>query len=116
MIGPSYCPRRFPSESARRHPDSEGDIQGPRRLRDRPELCQEGALDRCPQSIQAPHRVTPSVRDGALTKHDMIRSKLAARNEVGASVLLIAFISRPDVGLIPCGCTQKERPPALPQA
>ena len=61
-------------------------------------------------------RVTPSVRDGALTKRDMIRSKLATRNEVGASVLLIAFISRPDVGLIPCGCTQKEKPPALPQA
>jgi len=36
---------------ARRHPDAQGDPKGPRRLRDRPGPCQEGAVGRRPQSL-----------------------------------------------------------------
>ena len=40
-------------EVARRHPDAEGNPQGSRRLRHRPGACEEGALGRGPQSLQA---------------------------------------------------------------
>src|SRR5215467_12940556 len=40
-------------EVARRYSDSQGDSQSSRRLRDRSGSCQEGALGRGPQSLQA---------------------------------------------------------------
>src|SRR5216683_302291 len=40
-------------EITRRDPDAEGDQKGPRRLCDRPGPCQEGALGRRPQPLQA---------------------------------------------------------------
>ena len=41
-------------EVARRHPDAQRNLQGSRRLRDRPGSCQAGALGRRSQSLQAP--------------------------------------------------------------
>ena len=42
-----------PREVARRRADAQGDLQGPRRLRDRPEPREEGALGRGAQPLQA---------------------------------------------------------------
>ena len=70
---------------ARRHPDAEGNLQGPRRLRDRPEPRQEGALGRRAQSLQAAQSPDQAQRRRACeVEHPADRSDRFGQDAAGA--------------------------------
>jgi len=98
-------------EVARRHPDTELDLQG--QVLDDNVIGQSYAKKVLSIAVHNQYKRLIAQRLLCEMVHNQ---KQTGSKEVGASTLLIAFIGRPDVGLIPCGSTQKERPPASPQA
>jgi len=70
---------------ARRHPDAEGNLQGAGRLRDRPEPCEEGALGRRSQSLQAAQSPDQAQRRRACeVEHPADRSDRFGQDAAGA--------------------------------